>query len=223
MAIKEYVVKEDGKVIERSITPPNKDSSVLLARDKDGSDVPLTVETDDEGKAVLRVLDSAPAGYEEATDSIKGKIINRVDVSLMDLQATHASHQAELNLKTPTVTDLAYCASSSVVVSSGGTPFDFRNKPKKYLKIENKSQSKTATSLRVVFYATTNNVSHMLNERLEQITLPNLAPGESVTYTSETPDMEMFSLPFPGIAVIYRTDPDFQEGDNLKITLIGGL
>src|SRR5690606_26250845 len=59
-----------------------------------GDDVPITAVDDGTGKYVLRVVEAAPAGYEEATDSLRAKIINLIETENVGnrVEVIHSLH-----------------------------------------------------------------------------------------------------------------------------------
>ena len=60
-------------------------NGIINAKDKDTSNkVPLTAVQDPDGEWVLRIVDAAPFAYENATDTLKVKVQNTVDVNRTD-------------------------------------------------------------------------------------------------------------------------------------------
>lgn len=75
-----YAIKAKGGVSDVQISGPVgidpaanavQLSGSILAKDEDGNSVPLTVEKDEQGNAVLRIIDSAPWGYDPILDARK--------------------------------------------------------------------------------------------------------------------------------------------------------
>lgn len=142
----------------------------------------------------------------------------------ISLDSTHATHTTELNLKSGTTytENRVWCASGNRIQSQGGIPFDFRNKPKKYLKLTNTSSTLPVDGLAINLYATLGTHAHLTNERSDFIALPQLLPGDTIIITGEN-EMSKLFLPFAGVSLGFNVKPTFDSADKLEVTLLGGI